>query len=213
MKISLLSDAYKRQIQDLGHDKEKIADYIKAQYERVASNLTEYNKIGYVEAYEKMDIELYRYWGIPGTYNGKIFEVDTKAAKKALKNLSNNTQKYTAAQNLTAVNMITGSPSDNPPADAEEDVLSSKGLKIYVLNGSRIAGLASTKKQILESEGYTVPEVGNYMTETLTTTRIKVREKGQGEDLKQYFNNPELVVGDVTEGYDIEIILGTMDAN
>jgi len=31
--------------------------------------------------------------------------------------------------------------------------------------------------------------------------------------IKQYFNNPEIVVGGVTEGYDIEIILGTMDAN
>lgn len=213
MKISLLSDSYKSQIRDLGHDKEKIAEYIKEQYERVTSNLTEYNKIGYVEAYEKMDTELYHYWGIPGIYNGKIFEVDTKAAKKALKNLTNNTQKYMTAQNLAAVNMITASPSDKPSTDVEEEALSSKDLKIYVLNGSRIAGLASAKKQVLESEGYTVPEVGNYMTETLTTTRIKVREKGQGEDLKQYFNNPELVVGDVTEGYDIEIILGTIDAN
>ena len=37
--------------------------------------------------------------------------------------------------------------------------------------------------------------------------------KGQGEDLKEYFNNPELVTGEVTSGYDIEIILGTIDAN
>ena len=38
-------------------------------------------------------------------------------------------------------------------------------------------------------------------------------KKGQGEDLKEFFNNPEIVVGGVTEGYDIEIILGTVDAN
>lgn len=213
MKISVISDSYKNQIKDLGHDKEKIADYIKEQYERVTSNLTEYNKIGYVEAYEKMDAELYHYWGIPGAYNGKVFEVDTKAAKKALKRLANNTEKYNTAQDLAVVNMIMTSSSDKLPEDTEKEVISSKGLKIYVLNGSRIAGLASAKKQELENAGYTVPQVGNYTAETLTTTRIKVSEKGQGEDLKQYFNNPEIVVGGVTEGYDIEIILGTIDAN
>ena len=211
MKISLLSDAYKRQIQDLGHDKEKIADYIKAQYERVASNLTEYNKIGYVEAYEKMDAGLYHYWGIPGIYNGKVFEVDARAAKKALKSLAENTEKYTAAQDFTKVNMVIPPSSGKLPE--ETGMSGSKGLKIYVLNGSRIAGVASSTKQELENAGYIVPQVGNYTAETLATTRIKVSKEGQGEDLKQYFNNPEIVVGGVTEGYDIEIILGTMDAN
>lgn len=218
MKITVLSEAYQRQLMDLNHDQTKMADFIKDQYERVASNLTAYNKIGYVEAYEKMDVSKFHFWGIPGTYSDKVFEVDTKAAKKALKQLIDNSVTYTGEQDLTKLNMIGGddasaaSAATDDPAD-KKNVISSKGLKIYVLNGSQIAGLASTTKTKLEAAGFTVPKVGNYTTETLTTTRIKVRTKGQGEDLKAYFKNPELSVGDVTEGYDIEIILGTVDAN
>ncbi len=47
----------------------------------------------------------------------------------------------------------------------------------------------------------------------MTTTRIVVSKKGQGGDLEEYFDDPKLTVGDVAEGYDIEIILGTRDAN
>lgn len=218
MKISVFSEAYQRQLTDLNHDQTKIADYIRDQYERVHSNLTVHNKIGYLEAYEKMDVMKFHFWGIPGIYTDKIFEVDTKAARKALKQLSDNTVAYTDIQDLTKLNMIsangTAGSSDSPDsAEKEDDTVSSKGLRIYVLNGSQIAGLASATKTKLESEGYTVPKVGNYTAETLTTTRIKVSQKGQGEDLRQFFNNPEIVVGGVTEGYDIEIILGTVDAN
>ena len=81
------------------------------------------------------------------------------------------------------------------------------------MNGSQIAGLASATKQRLEEKGFKIAEVGNYTDETLTTTRIVVSKKGQGGDLKEYFDNPKLTVGDVADGYDIEIILGTRDAN
>ena len=112
------------------------------------------------------------------------------------------------------VTSTSGSDSAGDSTDAKTDsVASSKGLKIYVLNGSQISGLASSTKEKLENAGYTVPKVGNYTAETLTTTKIKVSEKGQGEDLKEYFNNPEISVGGVTSGYDIEIVLGTVDAN
>ncbi|MDD7403267.1 MAG: LytR C-terminal domain-containing protein [Butyribacter sp.] len=217
MKISVLSEAYTSQLKDLGSDQEKIADYIKDQYERVSSNLTVFNKIGYLEAYQKMNVDYYHYWGVPGTYSGKVFEVDTKATKKALKQLTGNETAYTQAQDLTAKNMISevvsSSSDEEEDDDSEESTESSKGLKIYVLNGSQIGGLASKTKQKLEEEGYTVPKIGNYTDETLTRTRIVVSKKGQGEDLKEYFSDPEITTGDVTSGYDIEIILGTADAN
>lgn len=218
MKISVLSESYTNQLTDLGGDQEKIADFIKDQYERVASNLTVYNKIGYIEAYQKMNVSFYHYWGIPGTYTDSVFEVDTKIAKKALKWLVDNETSYTEAQDLTKTNMISSSSSSSDKDssskdDEKESTESSKGLKIYVLNGSQISGLASETKKKLEEAGYTVPKVGNYTDETLTKTRIIVSKKGQGEDLAEYFSDPEITVGDVTSGYDIEIILGTTDAN
>jgi hypothetical protein len=58
-----------------------------------------------------------------------------------------------------------------------------------------------------------VPKVGDYSQEVLTQTRIIVSKKRMGNDLTSYFKNPEIVVGEVESGYDIEIILGTVDAN
>lgn len=226
MNITVLSDTYKRQISDLGHDQDKIAEFIKDQYEGVASNLTVYNKLGYVEAYEKMDCNLYHFWGIPGKYSGKLFEVDTKATKKAIKYLVENGETYAQEQDLTAANMIRKSqvvsktsPSPSPVSTKSSKSTksakktNSKDLKIYVSNGSQIAGLAASTQKKLKNAGYNVPEVGNYTGKTLTTTKIVVSKKGQGEDLKEYFNNAQVTVGSVSKGYDIEIILGTRDAN
>ena len=202
--VSILSDAYINQIKDLEGDQEKIAEYIKEQYERVDSNLTVYNKIGYVECYEKLNVDLYYYRGIPGTYNGKIFTIDTKAAKAFLNKIINNTASYTKPQNIRALPASTVSNKNNK---------SSKNKNIIVLNGSRINGLASATKTKLEAEGFTVGDIGDYTDETLTRTRIIVKKDGIGKDLIGYFNEPELVTGEVQEGYDIEIILGTADAN
>ena len=152
-----------------------------------------------------MNVDYFHYWGIPGTYNGKLFLVDTKAAKSFLNKLANNTTGYTKAQeNLSAV---TGNKSKGKKAK------SSKGLDIIVLNGSRINGLASATQTELNSAGFSVKKIGDYTDETLTHTRIIVKEKDMGGDLAGYFTDPEIIVGDVQEGFDIEIILGTADAN
>ena len=44
---------------------------------------------------------------------------------------------------------------------------------------------------------------------------IHAKKEKQQEirDLKKYFKNPQVTVGMVDQGYDIEIILGTADAN
>ena len=47
----------------------------------------------------------------------------------------------------------------------------------------------------------------------LTRTKIIVSKKKWGADLTTYFKDPQLVVGQTPDGYDIEIILGTVDAN
>ncbi len=205
--ISVASSTYINQLKDIQGNQEKIAEYIKEQYERVESNLTVYNKIGYIECYEKMDASYFNYWGIPGTYNGKIFSVDTKAAKSFLNKLADNTTTYTKPQGNSAVTASSNNKTKN------KKIKSSKGLDIIVLNGSRINGLASATKTELDSAGFSVKQIGDYTDETLTHTRIIVKEKGIGNDLAGYFTDPEIVTGDVQEGFDIEIILGTADAN
>lgn len=223
MSISIASDAYVKQLQDIQGDEDKIVDYIKAQYDRVNSNLSMDNKLGYIKCYEELDVSLYHYWGIPGKYQGKIFQVDTKAAKNFIKQLVENQTTYTEPQDLTVTQKATATPK--PTASAKpskkknaskkttKKKVSSKGKAILVLNGSRIAGLAAKTQKKLEAKGYTVSKVGDYTKETLTKTKIIVKEEGQGADLVKYFKDPTVTVGMVDDGYDIEIILGTVDAN
>lgn len=198
-KISVASEAYTNQLKDIKGDQTKIAEFIKEQYERVESNLTVYNKIGYVECYEKLDPELFHYWGVPGMYNDKIFQVDTKASKLFINKIIDNDTTYTQAQVLEKV--------------AGTSKKSSKGKNILVLNGSRISGLASATKTKLESAGFKVKKIGDYTNEILTQTKIIVKENGVGRDLVQYFSNPVIETGTVESGYDIKIIIGTADAN
>ncbi len=208
-RISVASSTYINQLRDINGDQEKIAEYIKEQYERVESNLTVYNKIGYIECYEKMNVDYFHYWGIPGIYNGKVFSVDTKAAKSFLNKLADNTASYTEPQENSSVSAV----SKNKNRNKNSKVKSSKGLNIIVLNGSRINGLASATQTKLNDDGFSVKQIGDYTDETLTHTRIIVKENGLGNDLAGYFTDPEIVTGDVQEGFDIEIILGTADAN
>lgn len=202
--IAIASDTYIKQLKSIARDQEKIAEYIKEQYDRVDSNLTVYNKIGYIECYEKLNVDYFHYWGIPGTFTGKIFSVDTKASKSFLNRLINNKNSYTRPHRRTSE--VTTSSSKNKGR-------SSKGLNIIVLNGSKISGLASKTRDMLNEAGFSVMQIGDYTDEVLTQTRIIVKQKGIGNDLARRFNNPSVVVGDVEEGFDIEIILGTIDAN
>ena len=100
MKVTVLSDSFTNQLNDLAGDESKIMAYIKDQYgqDGVQSNLTVYNKIGYIEAYMKMDSSLYHYWGLPGEYNGKLFRADTLSASKFIKKLESVTETYTEPQ-------------------------------------------------------------------------------------------------------------------
>ena len=198
-KINVASRSYVNQLKDIKGDQNKIAEFIKDQYERVDSNLTVYNKIGYVESYEKMDPDLIHYWGIPGKYSDKIFAVDTKASKSFINNLVNNTTTYTEAQVFNKV--------------AKTSTKSSKGKNIIVLNGSQIGGLATAAKTTLTNAGYKVKKIGDYTAATLTQTKIIVKEDGVGKDLVKYFSNPVVETGTVDTGYDIKIIIGTADAN
>lgn len=198
-KISVASESYISQLKDIKGDQKKIAEFIKQQYERVDSNLTVYNKIGYVECYEKLDPELFHYWGIPGKYTENVFQVDTKAASSFINKLVDNDITYTGAQIFERV--------------AKTSTNSSKGKSIIILNASKIGGLASAAKTKLTNAGYTVKKIGDYTAATLTQTKIIVKENGAGRDLVQYFSNPVVETGTVETGYDIKIIIGTADAN
>lgn len=108
-------------------------------------------------------------------------------------------------------------PSSDEVEPTSEEVttaepISSVGHSIEVLNSTDTAGVAAGWKEKLTGEGFTVSDIGNYETETLTSTKIIVTQDGMGQDLVGYFRNATVEVGTISSGAEIQIIVGTEDA-
>ena len=71
----------------------------------------------------------------------------------------------------------------------------------------------SARIEKLEKDGLYVMGVGDFTGEVQKTTTIYVRRKKWGRYLKDYFKNPTIQEADaLTNGADVEIVLGTEDA-
>ncbi len=94
----------------------------------------------------------------------------------------------------------------------EEEIVEvpSSTLEVVVLNGSGKKGNASETEEMLETAGIPVASIGDYDKEQTEQTRIFVRERGYGNDLLEYFENPEIIV-DHTQEEDIIIVVGRED--
>jgi hypothetical protein len=85
----------------------------------------------------------------------------------------------------------------------------SHGLRIQVLNGSRVSGLGSDFADKLTRDGYLIVSTNAFTGTHENNTRIIVREAGRGADLTEYFKNAEISVDTgMPEEYDIVIVLG-----
>ena len=104
----------------------------------------------------------------------------------------------------------TAEPTSEEPATVEP--ISSVGHSIEVLNSTDTAGVAAGWQERLNGEGFNVTQIGNYETETLTSTKIIVSQEGMGQDLAGYFHNATVEVGSISSGVEIQIIIGTEDA-
>lgn len=87
---------------------------------------------------------------------------------------------------------------------------SSQEYSIQVLNGGNVGGLATRTQKKLQEEGYQVSSIGTYKQERQDSTRIIVKEKGMGEDLKKFFVETKVEVDPqaLPKNIDIQIILG-----
>ena len=93
-----------------------------------------------------------------------------------------------------------------------QEPISSVGYSIEVLNSTDVAGVAAGWQETLNGAGFTVSSIGNYETETLVSTKIIVTQEGMGQDLVGYFKDASIEVGTISSGADIQIIVGTDDA-
>lgn len=102
--------------------------------------------------------------------------------------------------------------STDDTTEATTEQISSVGHSIEVLNSTDIAGVAAKWQEKLNAAGFTVSQIGNYEAETLTNTKIIVSQAGMGQDLAGQFKNATVEVGSISSGAEIQIIVGTEDA-
>lgn len=173
-----------------------LVDYISFAFNYLDTNFTLGDALKYVKYVKDIDVNNIAMETLPGEgrYVGEVsyYIHDEEATKEA-------------------VQRIFFGQEDGEEAVSDETTGDSKGLNIEVANGGIIQGLAAKKQDMLESMGYTVPEISTYDGERTSNTRIIVREKGVGNDLKQYFTNALIQVdaSKLDSNIDIKIILGT----
>ncbi|MEE3392544.1 MAG: LytR C-terminal domain-containing protein [Lachnospiraceae bacterium] len=223
-RIARFKKPFVEQLNGYVSNEDDFINYIRSIYSdgTVTSNLSVDNKIAYIKtSYNKIKPDFIHYWGLPGTYDEKIFHLDTEQVSRNILGLENNTTPYSASQTVKekpAEYAATGSAlSEGDGTDTSSETsgtgISSKGKKILILNGTDVNGLAASFKTKLQTAGFTIGEVGDYTEKGQTDTQILVTGEGMGNDLKKYFKDPEIVVSNsVRIGYDIEIILGSEDS-
>lgn len=86
---------------------------------------------------------------------------------------------------------------------------SSVGKSIQVLNGAYKSGLASKNKEFLEENGFSVKNISDYTGTKSDYTRIYVKKKGYGDDIKKLYPGSKLIVDKtIDKNYDIIVVLG-----
>lgn len=102
------------------------------------------------------------------------------------------------------VDLVFFGGNDDPPEDSKE-------LRLAVLNGSGVTGLARKTSESLTEAGYTVDQIGDFGGQRVEQDRIFVKKEGFGKDLQALFPGSEIVVDKkiVVEDTDITIVMGT----
>lgn len=130
-----------------------------------------------------------------GEQKDNNYILDDASTKAKIQTILQN-EAYTAAQNIDE---LFGAAT------------SSKDLQMVILNSTTTNGLAAKWQERMTANGYTINKIDTYRDGVLDNAKIIVRSEGMGKDLIQYFPNGKIEVGDLEEGIDIKIILGTSD--
>lgn len=85
-----------------------------------------------------------------------------------------------------------------------------KELKLTVLNGAGVSGLAAKNRDLLEEQGYNVTSIGDYYGEKMPYTRILVKDNIDVSGLADMYPASKTEVDkNLEEIYNVIIILGT----
>ena len=175
-------------------DEENMEQFLKELAKECKSSLSLQGKYAYVPDYLNITKESIYAHGIYGIQREDYFETDIEASKEFVARIEENPIPYTQVQ---------GSLFETEP-------ISSKGYQIEILNASGIAGLAAFYEKELMEDGYTITHIGNYTLGTLTESKVIVSSREMGKDLLKYVGKGSVETGELPEGIDIQILLGTM---
>ncbi len=89
------------------------------------------------------------------------------------------------------------------------ETISSFDKDIVVLNGGYTSGLAGVFRSRLEEAGFSVSSIGDFKGLKSDVTKIYVDNKGEGQDLQEYFSDSLIIIGEEkpAEG-DVIVVLG-----
>jgi LCP family protein required for cell wall assembly len=183
-----------------------------------------FDSLDYINYISDISTDKLNLHNLPGTtkdgHTG-FFYCDKNASIKLFKSFyeveevednDNNTEQAVGNQQDNQSRQV-DEPETEPEPEQPQPV-SSKGLKIEVLNSTKVTGLAGRTKIKLQNNGFTISNVGNYRKESLVKTKIIIPNEGMGEDLSKFFKDSiiELKPEELTNGIDIRIIIGLNDS-
>jgi len=88
---------------------------------------------------------------------------------------------------------------------------SSEELRIQVLNGAGVSGLARNAQELLEMNGLTVAAIGDYTGVRTDNTRIFVSRRGMGSDIAEILKNSTIIHDPGLDArYDIVVVIGRL---
>jgi len=88
---------------------------------------------------------------------------------------------------------------------------SSEDLRIQVLNGAGVSGLARSAQELLEINGLNVVTIGDYTGVRTDNTRIFVSRRGMGGDIHEILNNSTIIHDPgLNPRYDIVVVIGRL---
>ena len=94
---------------------------------------------------------------------------------------------------------------------AEINEQTSEDLRIQILNGSNVSGLARSAQELLEINGLTVATIGDYQGMRADNNRIFVSRRGMGGDIRDILKNSTIIYDpSLNPRYDIVIIIGRL---
>ena len=104
----------------------------------------------------------------------------------------------------TPTPQVFASPSASLPPSATEDEVDRAKPAVRVLNGSGVAGLAASVKDMLENLGWRVANIGNADSSDYAQTEIRLKD-----DFASY---QEALIKDLSDKYSVKISSETLDS-